>query len=155
MKNILKNKRIAIGLIAFLLVSTSVAVYAQVSRPYRNGSVWNVAFIKMKPGMETAYLNYIATDWKRNQESMKKEGLIVSYKVLTTEAHGAADFNIMLMTEYKNLATMEANEAKADNLAQTVMGNDQKQMQGYRERLEIREVLQDRLAREIILEPRR
>jgi len=155
MKNILKNKRIAIGLIAFLLVSTSVAVYAQVSRPYRNGSVWNVAFIKMKPGMETAYLNYIATDWKRNQESMKKEGLIVSYKVLTTEAHGAADFNIMLMTEYKNLATMEANEDKADNLAQQIVGNDAKQMQGYKDRLEIREVLQDRLAREIILEPRR
>jgi hypothetical protein len=61
----------------------------------------------------------------------------------------------MLMTEYKDLATMEANEAKADNLAQTVVGNDQKQMQGYRERLEIREVLQDRLAREIVLEPRR
>ena len=155
MKNILKNKRIAIGLIAFLLVSTSVAVYAQVSRPYRNGSVWNVAFIKMKPGMETAYLNYIATDWKRNQESMKKEGLIISYKVLTTEAHGSADFNIMLMTEYKNLATMEANEDKADNLAQQIVGNDAKQMQGYKDRLEIREVLQDRLAREIILEPRR
>ena len=27
----------------------------------------------MKPGMETAYLNYIATDWKRNQEAMKKD----------------------------------------------------------------------------------
>ncbi len=155
MKNIMKHNRIAIGLIAVLVLTLSVVVYAQVSRPYRNGSVWNVAFIKMKPGMETAYLNYIATDWKRNQEAMKKDGLILSYKVLTTEAHGAADFNIMLMTEYKNLATMEANEAKADNLAQTVIGNDQKQMQGYRERLEIREVLQDRLAREIILEPRR
>ena len=155
MKNIMKHNRIAIGLIAVLVLTLSIVVVAQVSRPYRNGSVWNVAFIKMKPGMETAYLNYIATDWKRNQEAMKKDGLIVSYKVLTTEAHGAADFNIMLMTEYKNLATMEANEAKADNLAQTVIGNDQKQMQGYRERLEIREVLQDRLAREIILEPRR
>jgi hypothetical protein len=50
---------------------------------------------------------------------------------------------------------MEANEAKADNLAQTVIGNDEKQMQGYRERLEIREVLDTRLAREIVLEPRR
>jgi len=39
---------------------------------------------------------------------------------------------------------MEANEAKADNLAQTVIGNDEKQMQGYRERLEIREVLDTR-----------
>ncbi len=61
----------------------------------------------------------------------------------------------MLMIEYKDLATMEANEAKADNLAQTVIGNDEKQMQGYRDRLAIREVMGTRLAREIILEPRR
>ena len=151
----MKHKRVLIGSLVVLLLATSVVVLAQVNRPYRNGSVWNVAFIRMKPGMETAYLNYIATDWKRNQEASKKEGLILSYKVLTTEAHGGGDFNIMLMTEYKDLATMEANETKADNLAQQVVGNDQKQMQGYKERLEIREVLQDRLAREIILEPRR
>ena len=60
----------------------------------------------------------------------------------------------MLMSEYKDLATMEANETKADNLAQTVIGNDEKQMQGYRDRLQIREVLGTRLAREQILEPR-
>ena len=35
---------------------------------------------------------------------------------------------------------MEANETKADNLAQTVIGSDEKQMQGYRDRLQIREV---------------
>ncbi len=151
----MKHNRILIGSLVVLLLATSLVVLAQVNRPYRNGSVWNVAFIRMKPGMETAYLNYIATDWKRSQEASKKEGLILSYKVLTTEAHGGGDFNIMLMTEYKDLATMEANENKADNLAQQIVGNDQKQMQGYKERLEIREVLQDRLAREIILEPRR
>jgi len=33
---------------------------------------------------------------------------------------------------------------------QTVIGDDNKQRQGYRERLEIREVLADRLAREIV-----
>jgi len=147
--------RILVGSLIILILTLSIVVVAQVSRPFRNGSVWNVAFIRMKPGMETAYLNYIATDWKRNQEASKKEGLILSYKVLTTEAHGGGDFNIMLMTEYKDLATMEANENKADNLAQQVIGNDQKQMQGYKERLEIREVLQGRLAREIVLEPRR
>ena len=151
----MKRNRIFAGSFVILMLVLSVVVWAQVNRPYRNGSVWNVAFIRMKPGMETAYLNYIATDWKRNQEALKKDGQILSYKVLTTESHGAADFNIMLMTEYKDLATMEANEAKADALAQQVVGNDEKQRQGYRERLEIREVLQDRLAREIVLEPRR
>ena len=49
----------------------------------------------------------------------------------------------------------ETNEAKADNLLQTVIGTDEKQMQGYRDRLQIREVQEIRLAREIVLEPRR
>ena len=152
----MKNRnRILVSSLIVLILTLSVVIVAQVSRPYRNGTVWDVAFIKMKPGMETAYLNYIATDWKRNQEASKKDGLILSYKVLTTEAHGSTDWNIMLMTEYKNMATMEANEAKADALLQKVIGDDQKQMQGYRERLEIREVMGNRLAREIVLEPRR
>lgn len=155
MKNIMKHNRIATGLIAVLVLALSVVVFAQVARPYRNGSVWQIGFIQMKPGMETAYLNYIATDWKRSQEALKKDGQIVSYKVITTETHGRDDWNIMLMTEYKDLATMEANQAKEDNLLQTVIGTDEKQMQGYRDRLQIREVLENRLAREIVLEPRR
>ena len=151
----MKTKRVLVGPLVVLLLLLGATVFAQVSRPYRNGTVWNVGFIRMKPGMESAYLNYIATDWKRNQEALKKAGLIVSYKVLTTEPHNPGDFNIMLMTEYKDLATMEANEAKEDALNQQVVGNDEKQRQGYRERLEIREVMGGRLAREIVLEPRR
>ena len=152
----MKNKtRILTGSLIVLILTLSIVVIAQVNRPYRNGSVWSIGFIQMKPGMETAYLTYIADGWKRGQEALKKDGQIISYKVLTTEAHGSGDWNIMLMTEYKDLATMEANETKADNLTQTVIGNDEKQMQGYRDRLQIREVLENRLAREIILEPRR
>lgn len=151
----MKRNRIFVGLAIAILLALSIVVVAQVARPYRNGSVWNIAYIRIKPGMDAAYMNYLATEWKRNQDASKKEGIILSYKVLTTEAHGSGDFNIMLMTEYKDLATMEANEDKADNLAQVIVGNDAKQMQGYKDRLEIREVLQDRLAREIILEPKR
>ncbi len=152
MKN---SNRILVSSLIVLILTLSVVVVAQVSRPYRNGTVWSIGFIQMKPGMDTAYLNYVAGDWKREQEALKKDGQIISYKVLTTEAHGSKDWNIMLMTEYKDMATMEANEAKADNLLQTVSGTDEKQMQGYRDRLQIREVLENRLAREIVLEPRR
>ena len=65
-----------------------------------------------------------------------------------------ADWNLMLMTEYKDLASMEAAEPKADALGQKLFGGDEKVRQGYKERLEIREVLGNRLSREIILEPR-
>jgi len=149
------RKRILVSSLIVLVLTLSIVVVAQVSRPYRSGSVWNIGFIRMKPGMDTAYLSYVAGDWKREQEALKKDGQIVSYKVLQTESHNATDWNLMLMTEYKDMATMEANEAKADQLLQTVIGNDDKQRQGYKERLEIREVMADRMAREIILEPKR
>jgi len=147
------RNRILVGSLIALVLTLSVVVVAQVNRPFRNGTVWSIGFIRMKPGMETAYLNYIAGDWKREQEALKKDGQIVSYKILQTEAHGSTDFNLMLLTEYKDLATYEKNLEKADALLQTVVGNDDKQRQGYRERLEIREVLADRIAREIVLEP--
>ena len=151
----MKTNRVLTGSLVVSLLLLGVSVFAQVNRPYRNGSVWDVGFIRMKPGMETAYLNYVATDWKREHEELKKDGQILSYKVLQTEGHGSNDWNLMLMTEYKDMATKEANEAKEDALYQRVIGNDEKQRQGYRERLEIREVMANRLAREIVLEPRR
>jgi hypothetical protein len=150
----MKLNRILIGSLIVSLLTLSVIAFAQVNRPYRNGTVWSIGYIRMKPGMETAYLNYVAGDWKREQEALKKDGQIISYKILQTEAHGSTDFNLMLMTEFKDLATYEKNLEKADALLQTVIGNDEKQRQGYRDRLEIREVLAERLAREIVLDPR-
>ena len=151
----MKFKRTLIGSLVLAVLIAGVSVFAQVNRPYRNGSVWDIAYIRMKPGMETAYLNYLAGPWKANQEAAKKEGLIVSYKVIGVEGHGPGEWNIMLMTEYKDLATMEANEDKGDALAQKMVGNDEKQMQGYRDRSEIREVMGNRLGREIVLEPKK
>lgn len=150
----MKTRRTAVALIAALVLIAGISVFAQVNRPYRNGSVWNIAFIRIKPGMDTAYLNYLAGQWKANQEASKKEGIILSYKVMSVEGHNATEWNLMLMTEYKDLATMEATEDKADALGQKMVGNDEKQMQGYKDRSEIREVMGDRLAREIVLEPK-
>ncbi len=150
----MKLRHTLIGSLVLLVLIAGISVFAQVNRPYRNGTVWNIAFIRMKPGFETAYLNYLAGSWKANQEAAKKEGIILSYKVMGVEGHNPGEWNVMLMTEYKDLATMEANEDKADALTQKMVGNDEKQMQGYRDRSEIREVMGDRLAREIVLEPK-
>lgn len=150
----MKVRSIVIISIALLALIVSAMSYAQVKRPYHDGSVWSIAFIRVKPGMDAAYMNYLATDWKKNMEASKKAGLIMSYKVIGSEGHSPTDFNLMLMTEYKDLATMEANQDKGDALAQQVVGDDKTQMEGYKQRLEIREVMADRLSREIILEPK-
>lgn len=150
----MNRKSILTGIAVVLILSAAYGVGAQVSRPYHPGSVWTIGQIRVKPGMEQAYMTYLATDWKANQEAMKKEGLILSYKVITSEAHATLDFNMLLMTEWKDLATYEANREKVDALAQRVVGDDKKQEQGYKDRSEIREVLGSRLCREIVLNPK-
>ncbi|MEJ7710939.1 MAG: hypothetical protein WKF84_14010 [Pyrinomonadaceae bacterium] len=70
----MKFNRLTVGSLFALVLTLSVVVFAQVNRPYRNGTVWNVGFIQMKPGMETAYLGYVANDWKREQKALKKTG---------------------------------------------------------------------------------
>jgi len=145
-----------VRLITLVLCSAllGATVFAQVSRPYRNGSVWSITFIRVKPGMTEAYMSYLAGQWKATQEALKKEGMILSYKVIDTEGHSPTDFNLMLMTEYKDMATMEANEQKEEAVATKIVGGDEQMMKGYRDRTEIREIIGERLAREVILEPR-
>lgn len=151
----MKFKRIAISVVGVLILIAAASVFAQMNRPYRNGTVWDIGFIRMKPGMESAYMNYLSGSWKKEQEALKKEGLIISYKIISVEGHTPGEFNLMLMTEYKDLASMEAGEQKADALMQTVIGSDDKQTQGYKERSEIREIIGNRLGREIVLEPKK
>ena len=151
------SRRVAVAALAAGLTAIGAGLIAQpgaAPRKYHNGSVWGIEFIRIKPGMDEAYMGHLAGQWKDLQEAMKKESVVVSYKVLGCESHGANDFNLLLMTEYKDLATMEANEPKEDALAQRTVGDDQKQMQGYKDRSEIREVVGSRLAREMVLEPR-
>ena len=109
----MQRQRLLMGLLVATLLLLTVSVYAQLaSRPWHDGSVWEIAFIRIKPGMSAAYLTYLTGDWKKEQEAMKAEGLILSYKVITTEGHTPGDWNMMLMTEYKDLATMEATRAR-------------------------------------------
>ena len=63
----MKTKRIAVGSFAVVLLIAAISVYAQVNRPYHNGTDWNIAFIRIKPGMDVAYMNYIAGQWKAEQ----------------------------------------------------------------------------------------
>jgi hypothetical protein len=125
------------------------------SKPYHDGSVWDIQYIHVKAGMEDRYARYLASDWKKEQEAMKKAGYVLSYKAIGTEAHSPNDFNVILMTEYKDLATMEANGDKMEALSDQLFGGMPKVESGYVDRASYRDVLGGRLGREIVLEPKK
>ena len=153
MKNMFRV--VAVAVFATLLLPAFTQAQTPV-RPFHDGPVWDVGFIKVKPGVGLKYMNWLATEWKTEQEALKKAGLILDYKVIETEAHGTNDWDLMLMTEFKDLATMEAQEDKREDVAnKATNSNDQKMIAGYEERMSWREIVGGRLAREIVLEPKK
>jgi hypothetical protein len=147
-------RRIASALAVLFVMLFALPLLAQ-SKPYHDGSVWQMQCIHVKAGMEDRYSRYLATDWKREQDAMRKAGYVLSYKAISTEAHNPTDCNVILMTEYKDLATMESNADKAEQLGEQLFGGTPKIEAGYVDRSSYRDIIGSRLAREIILEPKR
>jgi len=153
MKNMLRM--VAFTVFAALLLPTLTQAQTP-ARPFHDGTVWQIAFVRTKPGISLKYMNYLATEWKTEQEALKKEGLILDYKVIATESHGTTDWDLMLMTEFKDLATMEATQDKREEVGnRAIKSDDQKMIAGYEERASWREIVGTRLVREIILEPKK
>ena len=154
MKNMIRF--IAVLAFAAMLLPNLSPAQAMPNRPFHEGPVWDITFVKAKPGVGLNYMNWLATEWKTEQEALKKAGLIMNYMVIATESHSPNDFDLMLMVQFKDLASMEANEDKREAVAnQALNSNDQKMIAGYQERASWREVIGGRLAREIILEPKK
>jgi hypothetical protein len=147
-------RRITSALAAGCLLLFALPLLAQ-SKPYHEGSVWQMQCIHVKAGMEDRYARYLAGDWKREQDAMQKAGYVVSYKAISTEAHNPTDCNVILMTEYKDMTTKEANADKAEQLSQQLFGGIPKIEAGYTDRASYRDIIGSRLAREIVLEPKK
>ena len=137
-------------LVLALAVTAATPLIGQVHKYFTPGTAWTVTMIKMAPGMDQMYMEYLAGQFKKSEDAQVKAGFQKSYKVLRTMDDGGA-WNLLILREYASLAAIEANEEKADALNQQTIGPDQAQMQGYQDRSKYREVVGTRYARELIL----
>jgi hypothetical protein len=131
------------------VLALATSSFAQ-DRLYKEGSVWSVSLIKTNTGMGEDYLNSLKTTWKAVHDEAIKQGLVLSYKILEGEAANPQDFNILLLVEYKNLASMEGNDDKWDALYKKTIG-DESTMKNLREsRVSMRTIYGGKLMREIV-----
>jgi hypothetical protein len=126
----------------------SQATIAQ-DKPYKEGTVWSITFIKVKPGMFDVYMRDLAAQRKKLMEEAKKQGLIVSEKMLSGSASGRDDWDLMLMVEYKNWAAFDGLSEKFDALALKMVGSEEKQVQMMVKRTEVREILGEKMVQEL------
>jgi hypothetical protein len=119
--------------------------------PYTEGTVWSITLIRTKPGMSNDYLKHFATNLRSEYEEAKKQGLILSYKLLLGNAAYKDDWDLLLMTEYKNMAAFDGAEEKWEVIDAKVIGSQEQQKVGYTQRSEMRETFGTKIVREIFL----
>jgi hypothetical protein len=96
-------------------------------------------------------MKWLAGPWKEQQEALKKAGMIKSYKVLLVADPRKDEPDIILATEYANMAAFDISTKQEYAMGEKIWGSLSKASQEQAARGAIRTVLGDKVVREAIL----
>lgn len=147
----MKNK-LLLALLAALSLFSAKAI-AKDDPVYSEGTVWELTLVRARHGMVDAYLKSITGTFDAVMRAAKKEGLIISYKVLLGHPGTAEDFNILLMVETQNMAQQDNVRERWGKIVLEAEGDAANRLNIATNRVDIREVLGIKLMREITLNP--
>lgn len=143
-------KRVAMLFASLVLFAVMGSTFAQDTKPYKEGQVRQVSFIKIKPGQFNNYLRYLDGPYKRAMEEARKAGLITSYSIYQAQARTPEEPDLILTVNYANMAALDRTD-EADAIRAKVMGSLSAQDKATMERGSMRQVLGGQLIRELIL----
>jgi hypothetical protein len=141
-------KKIARFALLLMVLTISASAIAQ-DKGYKDGSVWTVSFIKTSANMTDDYIKSLKTTWGAMHDEAVRQGLIVSYKILAGAAANPDDWDVMLMTEYKSLASMEGQDAKWEAISKKVMGGEEAMKKINDNRVSVRTIYGNKMLREV------
>ncbi len=128
------------------------ALQAFAQEHYTEGPIWQVTLIRVKPNQLDAYLTSLRANTKTIYDEMKKEGMILDYKVfLNTTKHDPQDWDIAISVQYKNFGALDGLTAKGETIRDKVLGSKQAAQQLGEKRVDMREIVSTMLLREVTL----
>lgn len=101
-------------LFAVLFLIPIEQICAQEEDPFENGTVWSLTFVRTVANKTDDYLKGLSQTWAASMEEAKKEGLIIDYKILQGNAANSEDFDLILMIENKNMASLDPDEQRKE-----------------------------------------
>jgi hypothetical protein len=102
--------------------------------------VWALEFIKVKPGTFGPTMVYLDDNWIRVREEAKHQGAVLAYNRIAGERQmlfpakesSNDDWDILLMTEYKNQAAYDGREKLFASILKRLPDNTAGIIQRYR-----------------------
>jgi hypothetical protein len=144
-------KAFARFLIALALTATPLSVLSQANYTY--DTVYRVTKIRILPGKDADF--YKALAWAPKVfEAEKAAGIVLDYRILhSVNYEGPDKWDVMVVVQYKNMATLDTIGGQAAPVAAKVYGSPEKQAEVARLRDESSEVVSSELVRGLQLKP--
>jgi hypothetical protein len=135
-----------------LLLSLLFALQAFAQEHFTEGPIWQVTLIRVKPTQMDAYLTTLRSSTKTLYDEMKKEGLILDYKVFfNTTKHDPQDWDMAIGVQYKNFGALDGLTAKNEVIRDKILGSKQAAQQLGEKRVDMREIVSTMILREVTL----
>jgi hypothetical protein len=143
--------RMMTALAALSLVGSAAIAQDADAPSFAKGPVWDFASVKTKDGHFDDYMKWLTTEWKAQQEALKKAGYISGYKVLMVADPRENEPDLILATEYPNMAAFDHGVAEEYAMQAKLFGPIAKASKEQADRGSIRTVMGDMMLREAIL----
>jgi hypothetical protein len=143
-------KRTTMLFMPLLILAMAAPVCAQDAKPYKEGKVTRVNFVRTKPGQFTNYMKYLDGPYKAQMEALKKAGIITGYAIYESDPHSPQDANLVLTVSYPNMAALDRTD-EIDAIAAKNLGPIDEREKANMDRESMRELLGSELTRELIL----
>lgn len=144
-------KRLVTGALASAFLAFAAATAAAADRPYAEGPVLQLSYIKILPGQFDNYMKYLSTTWKQLMEEYKKQGIILDYAVYGAQPRSPAEPDLILVQTFRNFAALDGMQDKTEGIDARVFGSLEKANQASIDRGKMRESLGGEVIRQLVL----
>jgi hypothetical protein len=105
----------ALAAVAVAFGSSAAQADLEIYKDYTlSDAVWTVTTVMVKPNMIDAYLEGLKETWVSGNETSKSLGQMEDYEIYVSELPGSGDFNVLLITKFKNDEQLAPNKERYD-----------------------------------------
>ena len=147
MKRISFTLALALFIVAVLAAQPAAAQTTE--RVWDQGTVWAITYVETKPNMFNSYLKNLSQVWRGFLDEQKEAGDLISYKMLNVQNTRDGEADLILMTEFKNMAVFDQSIDDFEAMAAKVMGSLEELQTDNVAREDMRTIRSNVLTREI------
>lgn len=143
---------VAKGLLVLMLCSAAAVMPTRAVAsewPMTQGDFWEMTGVHLKDGGALAYANFLASEWKADQEFAKSKGWIKGYMVLGNANVRKGEPDLYLVVIFERLPSGPESEKRNDEYVAWKKKTQAQMLKESGNRLEIREIGSNSLLQEL------